>query len=145
MSFTNTESNSNNYAFSVNDLHKKELERNQNRKKIYNIICEKCFKKIKDTSLTEEKVCFYKLPEYIPGLPIYNMTECVLFILNILKEKGFKARYVDPFMIFISWHVKKTVPKIQDKKSGSIIDELNLKYKPIEHYAGLSNFLPKRK
>jgi len=132
-----------NYAFSVNDLHKKEVERNQNRKKIYNIIGEKCFKKIKDTSLTEEKVCFFKLPEYIPGLPIYNMTECVLFLLDILKEKGFKARYVDPYMIFISWHVKKVTPKIQDKKS--IIDDLPLKYKPIEHYSGLSHFLTKKK
>jgi hypothetical protein len=144
MSFISSDKLYNNYAFSVNDLHRKELERNENRKKIYNIVCEKCFKKIKDTSLTEEKVCFFRLPEYIPGLPIYNMTECVLFILDILKEKGFKARYVDPFMIFISWNIKKSVPKIQDKR-GSIIDDLNLKYRPIEHYSGLSNFLPRKK
>lgn len=144
MSFINSDKLHNNYAFSVNDLHRKEIERNENRKKIYNIVCEKCFKKIKDTSLTDEKVCFFRLPEYIPGLPIYNMTECVFFILDILKEKGFKARYVDPFMIFISWNIKKSVPKIQDKK-GSIIDDLNLKYRPIEHYSGLSNFLPRKK
>jgi hypothetical protein len=108
----NNQNYSTDYAFSVNELHKKEMERIQNRKQIYNKVGEKCFKKIKDTSLTNEKVCFFTLPEYIPGLPIYNMTECVMFLLNLLKEKGFKARYVDPFMIFISWHAKKERPKI---------------------------------
>jgi hypothetical protein len=142
------------YSFSVVEIHKKQREKEKNRLKIYESISARCFKKVKESSLNEETFCFYKLPEYIPGLPLYNMTECVIFILNILHEKGFNARYCDPFMIFISWTLPKPSLKLitnsseemQQKKEPkkNIIDELNLKYKPIEKYNSFS-FLPKKK
>ena len=136
--------------FSINDIHKKQKEKELNRINIYKSISSRCFKKIKETSLNEETFCFFKIPEYIPGLPIYNMTECVMFILNLLKEKGFNARYCDTFMIFISWHIPKPNLKLLEpvqpiNKKKNIIDELNLKYKPIENYNSFSNFIPKKK
>ena len=154
MSFTkydyygNYNNNNNSYLFSVNDIHKKQKEKEKNRLKIYDTISSKCFKKIKETSANEETFCFYKIPEYIPGLPLYNMTECVMFLLNILHEKGFSARYIDGFMIFISWNfpkpsLKLIEPSKEDNKN--IIDKLNLKYKPIENYNSFGNFIPKKK
>ena len=89
------------------------------------------------------------MPEYIPGLPIYNMTECVIFLLNILHEKGFNARYCDKYMIFISWNLPKPNLRlienspIEEKKD--LVDGLNLKYKPIENYTAFGNFLPRKK
>ena len=134
-------------TFSVNEIHKKQKEKEKSRLKIYEIISSRCFKKIKETSNNEETYCFFRLPEYIPGLPIYNLTECVMFLLNLLHEKGFKARYCDPNMTFISWSVPKSnlrllEPPKEEKKS--IIDGLNLKYKPIENYKAFSNFIPRR-
>jgi hypothetical protein len=138
------------FSFNVNEIHKKQKEREKNRLKIYENISAKCFKKIKETSLNEETFCFYRLPEYIPGLPLYNMTECVVFILNMLHEKGFNARYCDPFMVFISWTLPKPklklindIPEKEVKKN--VIDQLNLKYKPIENYTAFNNFIPKKK
>ena len=156
MNFTNYDyygnynKNDDSYLFSVNEIHKKQKEKEKNRLKIYENISAKCFKKIKETSLNEETFCFYKLPEYIPGLPLYNMTECVVYILNLLHEKGFKARYCDPFMIFISWTLPKPTLKLinnipQKEVKKNIIDELNLKYKPIENYNSFNNFIPKKK
>ncbi len=148
--YGNYNSNENSFSFSVNEIHKKQKDKEKNRLKIYESISAKCFKKIKETSLNEETFCFYKLPEYIPGLPLYNMTECVVFILNILHEKGFKARYCDPFMIFISWYLPKPNLKligdvpVEKEVKKNIIDELNLKYKPIENYNSF-NFIPKKK
>ena len=138
------------YSFSIQDIHKKQKEKESNRINIYKSISSRCFKKIKETSLNEETFCFFKIPEYIPGLPIYNMTECVMFILNILKEKGFNARYCDTFMIFISWNIPKPNLKLlelpqQTNQKKNIIDNLNLKYKPIENYSAFSNFIPKKK
>lgn len=147
--YGNYSKNDNSYIFNVNEIHKKQKEKEKNRLIIYENISLKCFKKIKETSLNEETFCFYKLPEYIPGLPLYNMTECVIFMLNLLHEKGFKARYCDPFMLFISWSLPKpnlklinNIPQKETKKN--IIDELNLKYKPIENYHSF-NFLTKKK
>ena len=78
------------------------------------------------------------------------MTECVIYILNLLHEKEFKARYCDPFMIFISWSLPKPTLKLinnipQKDIKKNIIDDLNLKYKPIENYNSFNNFLPKKK
>lgn len=148
--YGNYNNNTDVYAFSVNEIHKKQKEKEQSRLKIYQMIGTKCFKKIKETSANEELFCFFRLPEYIPGLPIYNMTECVMFLLNLLHEKGFNARYVDPFMIYISWNVPKPNLKLikppkEETRKNNIIDALNLKYKPIESYNALSNFIPKKK
>ena len=142
------ENNENSYSFNIQDIHKKQKEKEKNRIKIYESISSKCFKKIKETSLNEETYCFYNLPEYIPGLPLYNMTECVIFLLNLLHEKGFSARYCDGFMIFISWNLPKPNLKlIENPKENkkNIIDDLNLKYKPIENYNSFGNFIPKKK
>jgi len=146
--YGNYENNDNSYSFNIQDIHKKQKEKEKNRIKIYESISSRCFKKIKETSLNEETYCFYNLPEYIPGLPLYNMTECVMFLLNLLHEKGFSARYCEGFMIFISWNLPKPNLKlIENPKENkkNIIDELNLKYKPIENYNSFGNFIPKKK
>lgn len=148
--YGNYDNSENSYSFSINEIHKKQKDKETNRLKIYEAISSRCFKKIKETSLSEGTFCFYKLPEYIPGLPIYNMTECVIFLLNILKEKGFKSRYIDGFMLYISWNLPKPSLRLieeqkESKKNASVIDNLNLKYKPIENYNSFGNFIPKKK
>jgi hypothetical protein len=148
--YGNYNKNDDSYLFSVNEIHKKQREKEKNRLKIYENISAKCFKKIKETSLNEETFCFFRLPEYIPGLPLYNMTECVIFILNLLHEKGFKARYCDHYMLFVSWSFLKPTLKLienvpQREVKKNIIDELNLKYKPIENYNSFNNFIPKKR
>ena len=149
--YGNYENNNDNaYTFSVTEIHKRQKEREKNRIKIYEAITSRCFKKIKEVSLNEGTFCFYILPEYIPGYPIYNMTECVVFLLNVLKEKGFNSRYCDNLTIYISWNIPKPNLKllnqpIQIIEKKNAIDGLNLKYKPIENYSAFSNFLPKKK
>lgn len=138
------------YSFTIQDIHKKQKDRENNRIAIYKKIASKCFKKIKETSMNEGTFYFYRIPEYIPGLPIYNITECVMFILNLLKEKGFCARYCDGFYIYISWILPKPNLKLIEPfkpsyEKKNIIDELNLKYKPIESYKAFSNFIPMKK
>jgi len=142
--------NENSFTFSVSDIHKKQKQREKNRLKIYEVITARCFKKIKEVSLNEETFCFYILPEYLPGYPIYNMTECVVFMLNVLKEKGFNARYCDNYTIYISWNIPKPNLRLMNSpqpviEKKNVMENLNLKYKPIENYTAFSNFLPKKK
>ncbi len=137
------------FSFSINELHKKQKEKEKYRTSIYKDIASRCFRKIKETSLNEETYCFFNIPEYSPGYPIDNMTECVMFILNMLREKGFSARYVDGFIIYISWHLPKPALKLIEEPKREvkrdILDDLDLKYRPIENYNAFSNFIPKKK
>jgi len=137
--------------FNVHDIHKKQKEKETNRINIYKAITARCFKKIKETSNNEETFCFFTIPEYIAGLPLYNMTECVMFLLNVLREKGFNARYCDKFVIYISWNLPKPNLKLLEAppeykfEKKNIVDELNLKYKPIENYTAFGKFIPRKK
>ena len=139
---------SNNFSFSVQEIHKQQRDKERKRLKIYEMITSQCFKKIKETSLTDESFLFFQLPEYIPGYPIYNMTECVMFLLNALHEKGFHARYVDNFIVFISWNLPKTNLKMIEQPKN-IVESLplktNLQYKPIESYHAFSKFNPAKR
>jgi hypothetical protein len=138
-------------VFTVQEIHRKQKEKENSRINIYKSITNRCFKKIKETSLNEETFCFFRIPEYIPGLPLYNMTECVMFILNILREKGFSARYCDHFTMYIAWNLPKPNLKLLEPppepkpEKKSIIDDLNLKYKPIENYTAFGRFIPRKK
>ena len=94
----------------------------------------------------DEFYCFYTIPEYIPGIPLFNMTDCVLFMLNELKSKGFVSRYVHPFMLYVSWQVNKPVLRItegqtQNRPSNNLLYNLNLKVKSVESYKPSNNFL----
>ena len=133
----------NDSLFSINDLQKDQASKDKSRNNIYHFITKKCFAKIKETHNNNITYCFFNLPEYIPGYPLYNMTECVLYILKKLKEKGFSCRYVDSFIIYISWHnVKNSQKMIENKKN--VLDDIELKYKPIEN-SNSFNFIPRKK
>lgn len=132
------------FNYSIQDIYKVQKDKEKYRMKIYESILSKCLKKIKELALHEEYFCLFPLPEYIPGHPIYNMTECVQYILNSLHDNGFHARYVDPFMVFISWTLPKSElrrqkrPMIENQSSTAAnpltpIQNISLKYKPIEN------------
>jgi hypothetical protein len=144
--FGNYSNNDETPLFSVNDIQKKAKEKEQNRNRIYYKISKKCFEKIKEMSSNDESYCFFKIPEYIPGYPLFNMTECVLYLLNLLKEKGFNSRYIDGYMLYISWIVQKQkYEAIEDvRKPVKTLENLHLKYKPIENNS-FKNFIPRKK
>lgn len=135
------------FTYSVYDIKREYYEREKRRLNIYKKITSNCFKKIKLAVENDEFYCFYSIPEYIPGIPLFNMTDCVLFMLNELKSKGFISRYVHPFMLYINWNVNKPVlritetPTIQSKPSNNLLDNLNLKVKSVESYKPSNNFL----
>jgi len=135
------------FTYSVYDIKKEYYEREKRRLNIYKKITSNCFKKIKLAVENDEFYCFYSIPEYIPGIPLFNMTDCVLFMLNELKSKGFISRYVHPFMLYINWNVNKPVLRITEtptpqlKPSNNLLDNLNLKVKSVESYKPSNNFL----
>ena len=133
----------NKFNFTVNEIHKNQKEREKKRVQIYDKILIRCLKKIKESSIKEDSYSFFEMPEYIPGMPLYNMTECLMYILNALKDKVFNSRYVDPYLIFISWNIPNANYKmIEPPPKEPVLKTINsLKYKPIENYKADNNFL----
>lgn len=139
-------SNNNIKTTNVLEIQKKKINKENNRKKIYMNILGQCYKKIESYVDNGESYCIYKLPEFIYGYPIYNMTDCVMYIINNLNKNGFKCKYINPYIIFISWFVKKNnIYEIEDKKENNIINTLNLNYRPITDYNPTGNFISNNK
>ena len=75
-----------NFSINVLDIQKRQYERDSRRREIYNKILDKCFYKIQSTVYNEYEHCFFRVPEYVLGSPIYNLTKCVIYLLQKLRR-----------------------------------------------------------
>jgi len=87
----------------ISELHKTIDQKKKTRLLCYEIILEKCHKRIIDCSKKEQTYCLFVVPEYIIGLPIINNYECTQFLIESLKENGFTVTYTFPNLIYICW------------------------------------------
>ena len=128
----------------VVELQEKIKSKENNRKKIYLNILQLCYKKINSASEKDQPFCIYTLPEFIYGYPLYNMTECVLYILQNLNKNGFSCKYFNPYVIFITWNKKGNILQLEDKPNN-VINSLNLNFKPTTDYKPTGNFIKSNK
>lgn len=104
-------------------IYKKNKSRELQKVKVYNGILSKCERKIKMYANNDKYECYFEIPKFTPGAPLYNVDECAYFILQKLKTK-FKVHYFTPQdlkkmginndindmtgIIYISWiHIKE--------------------------------------
>ena len=93
---------------------------------IYTKILNRVHSKIKATSRirNSNKFCFYLIPEFVLGIPRYDVAACTSFILEKLIDNGFMIKYTYPNLLFISWqhyipHYTRAEIK---KKTGVSVD-----------------------
>ena len=91
----------------INNLHN-EIEKRENRKnKTYQTILEKVqYRIITTNKKSNDCYCFYVVPTFIFGVPLYDMTKCIIFVMEDLIGRGFKVNYTHPNLLFISWKEK---------------------------------------
>ena len=120
----------------IDDLNNTLKEKEDKQNKIYDEILKKCHHKIKKTSETStEGFCFYVIPEYIYGFPLYNYKGCVIYLFKTLTKNGFEVKYTHPNLLFISW-IGKSNP--QNYKT---IEKKNNGYRSIEEYKPSGNII----
>ena len=75
--------------------------------KVYDKILARIHKKIKTTARMRNSTCFcmYVIPEFILGLPRYNIGLCTTYLIDKLQENGFKIKYTHPNLLFISGNI----------------------------------------
>ncbi len=90
----------------LDELYYRKLEIEKHRTNIYNKILSRIHSKIKLTSrqYIKQQYIFYVVPEFIIGLPKYDITECISYIIHKLIDNGFYIKYTHPNLLFISWN-----------------------------------------
>ena len=129
----NISDNPDDFSFSVYEIHKEQQTKENNRIILYNKILKQIFLKIKIAVETCVSSIFYKLPEYIIGYPIYNITECVFYIQNFLTSKGFEHKYCNYLVIFITWTPKDKSLKLENLNNNIQPNQQLLENNPVKN------------
>ena len=97
---------------SINSLHDELLERQNKKNRIYEEVLEKIIAKIKYVnSISNDCYLVYTLPNFIYGIPLFNVIECGNYLFKRLNNVGFVCKYNQKHNLFISWKTRPTKEK----------------------------------
>jgi hypothetical protein len=90
----------------LDDLFTQDKTETNNKTKLYQKILQRVHNKIKLTSRQRNnmKCCWFIIPEFILGLPKYDVGGCTAYVMGKLDENGFIVKYTYPNLLFISWN-----------------------------------------
>lgn len=94
------------FSLTVDDIDSFHKEKIKKWIKVYEKVLGHCFRKVREHVLRDQKFCFFPVPEYLPGFPLYNITHCTFFIIKKLNQAKFMTNYIPPNVIYIYWNVK---------------------------------------
>jgi hypothetical protein len=112
----------------IDELYETKQKTDLNKLELYNKLLLKIHTKIKTASRqrNSDNFCSFVMPEILIGFPNYNLSECLVFIVDSLETNGFLTKYIHPNLLFISWNhwIPKYVREEYKKKTGIAIDSM---------------------
>ena len=84
----------------INEQKMRENKRKKYFKKVYKLV----ERRIIDSSKMNLYQCIYDIPNFILNGPIYSIDDCREYILNKLKENGFKTQILNENRLLIYWN-----------------------------------------
>jgi len=104
MQTTQQRINANSSVINIDKLRNEVSAREDRKFKTFEHILDMCYQKIINTNKTSNDCCCnFVCPNLVFGLPLFNLDECIMFIMQKLTEKGFNVHLAIPNKLFISW------------------------------------------
>lgn len=113
----------NNYISSIKNVYKSIELKNNKKKEIFKVIVNKCSKFIEKNVNINNLSCFYQVPEFLIGYPIYSLEESISYVKKELTDSGFIVVYFFPNVLYISWNpleVGQNIPGIDYYNNNNI-------------------------
>jgi hypothetical protein len=111
----------------IDELYEKKRQHDLTQLALFNKVLNRIHVRIKTVSRQrkDEQFCWYLVPEVIIGVPKYDQSACIAYLIDKLKTNGFNVRYIHPNTLFISWlhWVPSYVRNELKKKTGLVINE----------------------
>ena len=128
----------------INSLFETTNQKTLKRLETYDKVLKQCHARIKYYSKFEKTTCFFAIPEFIIGVPLYDVSEMKQYIMNSLEKNGFKLMYLHPNWLMIDWS-EKSKQKKKEKKSVSFDTQTKQdkkpQYKSVEEYKPTGSFV----
>lgn len=88
----------------LDNLKKEERNSDKTKLRMYKIILAKCHEKIKRTNRrTEHRQCYFDIPFFLPGYPVYDVSLAKQYVMNQLMLNGLFVKDVATHRIYIAW------------------------------------------
>jgi len=131
-------------SININKLRSEVEDRETHKIKIFEKILDMCYKKILNTNKQyNDYSCTFIVPNVVFGLPLYNIEDCIIFIMNKLVEKGFEIYFALPTTIYISWRPKDYINK-NKKIDINYLNNNNITQPQLEYYISLQQNNPNK-
>ena len=120
-------------SININKLRNDVELREQKKHKIFDKILELCYNRILNSNQkNDDYSCTYIVTNVVFGLPLYDVNDCVTFIINKLIDKGFDVVYAFPTTIHISWKPKNNYDNYDNSQSRNNNNQLSTFNKNIQ-------------
>lgn len=86
-------------------LYKDIVDRQKRRTVAFEKVLQSCHKLIKTSCKHDHMRCLFRVPDFVLGVPPYNIGECVKFLIERLEKGGFYLQYYYPNVLHISWDI----------------------------------------
>lgn len=97
-------------TLNINKLRNEVEEREKKKINTFEKVLDMCFKKILHSNQNyNDYNCIFSVPNFVFGLPLYDVGECCRFIIAKLIEKGFEVYLAVPTSLHISWKLKDKI------------------------------------
>jgi hypothetical protein len=110
----------------LDELFDYKKEQDLNTVKTYNIILDRIHIAVKRASRQkhDNQCCWFVVPEFMLGVPRYDVRLCIAYVVRELQDNGFKVTYTHPNLLFIVWsHWVPDYVRVEYKKhTGVTID-----------------------
>jgi len=125
-------------SVNINKLRSDVEEREKKKIKIFENILEMCYQKILNTNKkSDDYSCTFIVPNVVFGLPLYNIGDCITFIMDNLVKKGFEIYFALPTTIHISWQPESYTNKKVNIYNNNIMSNSNFNSNQLEYYNSL--------
>ena len=103
----------------IHQLYESARKKELSKFETFDKILQRCHNKIKLYAENRKTECIYEIPEFIIGVPLYNINELKEYLISSLNKNGFILNQIPPNWIYISWDIrnkKKMKVKVEKKK-----------------------------
>lgn len=110
----------------LDELYERKRQADLKELNVYNRLLHRIHVRIKTASRSRinNTYCWYMIPEVIIGIPRYEQSSAIAYLMHKLTENGLQVKFVQPNILFISWHnwIPKYVRTEIKKNTGRVID-----------------------
>jgi hypothetical protein len=97
----------------INDLYSVQKKKSQKRTICFDRVLEICHNRIKSIAELNGQNTFYEVPGFMMGFPLYNLQECLEYVVDALRKNGFLVQILPAphvAVIYISWDPEELKP-----------------------------------